>query len=393
MYMEKSMKHISSKQVLEISVIFFWASEYCHAPYFTPYLESLHISATVIGLIVGCYGLTQMLIRIPMGVLTDATGRYKTVIVSGLFFTTLSSFGLWLFDDIRLIFFFRMLAGVAAATWIATTVAYMSFYKTEDGVKATAVLNGLNSSGKLFAFVIGSLAARFINYRATLFLSFAVGMIGFIIVLFMEPIRMVCTPISMKNFIRCIKNKHTIIPAILASVNMMIMHGTVYSFTSTLAVQVGAGAFMLSALSIIFTLVQIFSVGFLKSDKVKNANFSTLLSVGFLLSSGYLVLLGFATNVYWILIGQVLVGIANALSNSLLMNECVRGVSPGEKTIAMGIYQAIFSIGMTIGPMYMGGAIETLGSKNGCCLMAALVAVVALLVRLFLFKTHGEQPA
>ena len=30
-----------SRQLLSITVIFFWASEYCHAPYFTPYLQQL----------------------------------------------------------------------------------------------------------------------------------------------------------------------------------------------------------------------------------------------------------------------------------------------------------------------------------------------------------------
>ena len=47
-----------SRQLLSLTIIFFWASEYCHAPYFTPYLETLGFAATVIGVITGISILT-----------------------------------------------------------------------------------------------------------------------------------------------------------------------------------------------------------------------------------------------------------------------------------------------------------------------------------------------
>lgn len=368
---------ISSKRIFEWAVIFFWASEYCHAPYFTPYLQSLQIGATMIGMIVGCYGATQLVIRIPLGLLTDAAGRYKPVIVAGLFFTTLSSFGLWLFHKVWLIFLFRICAGVAAATWVVMSVAYMSFYRTEDSVSATSVLNGLNSGGKLLAFLLGALTAQFAGYRATLFCSFAVGLIGLIVVLFMDEICVKPKPVSLQIFIRCLRNRSTVTAALLAGVNMMVMHSTVYSFTSTLAEQLGASAWMLSMLSVVFTLVQIFSVGFIKGTWMKRRGAAGKLAFGFVLSSLYLIVLALAKNIWVLLAGQIMAAVANALSNSLLMSECVRGVAPGEKTTAMGVYQAVYSIGMMAGPAYMGGAIEVLGAQTGCLIMAAFVAVVA----------------
>ena len=110
------MKPDHKRTLFEVAVVFFWASEYCHTPYFTPYLASLGLDATIIGLIVGCYGFTQMLVRIPLGIATDASSAYKAVTTGGLFFMTLSSFGLWLFTDVRLIFLFRVFAGIAASS-------------------------------------------------------------------------------------------------------------------------------------------------------------------------------------------------------------------------------------------------------------------------------------
>lgn len=44
---------------------FYWLSIYAYIPTFSPYIESLGASHKMIGLILGSYGFTQMLIRIP----------------------------------------------------------------------------------------------------------------------------------------------------------------------------------------------------------------------------------------------------------------------------------------------------------------------------------------
>ena len=380
------MLKINEKRLFEIAVVFFWASEYCHTPYFTPYLGQLGISATLIGLIVGAYGFTQMLIRIPLGMVTDATSGYKAVTVGGLFFTTLSSFGLWLFTDIYLIFIFRVFAGVAASAWIAMTVSYMSYFKEEDSVNATATLNGLNNCGKLLAFVLGAAAAQIWDYRSALLMSFLTGLIGLCLVPFTKKVETKRTPMSIRHLIGNLSNKRIMLPSLLAAVAMMIVHGTVFSFTSTLAESVGAGALMLSCLSMVFTIVQILSVGFIKSDFIKNGRRDIEVAIGFLLMSVYMLILAFAKNPWMILPGQVLAGFAFAMLNSLLMSECVKGVSAGEKTTAMGIYQAVYGIGMTVGPVYMGRIMDTLGNTAGCLMLSAFVALVALSVKCFLFR-------
>jgi len=380
---------INDKRLFEIAVVFFWASEYCHTPYFTPYLGQLGISSTLIGLIVGSYGFTQMLIRIPLGMATDATSGYKAVTIGGLFFTTLSSFGLWLFTNIYLIFIFRIFAGVAASAWIAMTVAYMSYYKEEDSVNATATLNALNSAGKLLAFILGAVAAQFWGYRAALFMSFLTGLIGLCLVPFTKKVEIRRTPLSLSHLAKSFTNKTILIPALLAAVAMMIVHGTVFSFTSSLAEELGAGALMLSLLSTVYTLVQMLCSGFIKSDFIKNGSRSAEIATGFLLMSGYLIVLAFAKNSWVILPGQIAIGFAFGLINSLLMSECVKGVPAGEKTTAMGIYQAVYGIGMTIGPVYMGRIMDTLGTTPGCLMLSAFVALVAVFVKCCLFKERS----
>jgi len=387
------MKKLTDRRLFEIAVIFFWASEYCHTPYFTPYLGSLGLDSALIGLIVGSYGFTQMLIRIPLGLATDATSGYKAVTVGGLFFTTLSSLGLWLFTDVRLIFLFRVFAGVAASAWIAMTVAYMSYFDESDSVSATAILNGLNSSGKLLAFVLGAGAAQFWGYRAALFASFLTGLIGLCLAPFTRRVELKRTPASLGSFFQCLKTKNTLKSSLLAAVVMMIVHGTVFSFTSTLAERLGAGALMLSALSIVYTLVQILCVGFIRSDLIKNGRRDRELACGFAAMSAYLVILAFAGSPWVIMLGQVVAGVAYALLNSLLMSACVQNIPAGEKATAMGIYQAVYGIGMTVGPVYMGRILSAQGARMGLLLFAGFVLAVGALVRFWLFRPAVDKAA
>ena len=142
-------------------MVFFWASEYCHAPYFTPYLEELGFSAEIIGIIVGMYGFTQIFAKIPLGVVTDAFSSYKATILFGTLCTTISSFGLMFATTFWPIVICRILAGLAASTWPAFTVLYNGYFRDDESVTAMANVHGFNNGGKLLAFTLGILTAMY----------------------------------------------------------------------------------------------------------------------------------------------------------------------------------------------------------------------------------------
>ncbi|MBQ3879560.1 MAG: MFS transporter, partial [Oscillospiraceae bacterium] len=54
-----------------VAVALFWFSQYVYTSYFTPYMSSLGIAASLAGTIVGAYGFTQLVLRIPFGVAAD----------------------------------------------------------------------------------------------------------------------------------------------------------------------------------------------------------------------------------------------------------------------------------------------------------------------------------
>ena len=366
----------TARRLLEVAVVFFWASEYCHAPYFTPYLHSLQIGSTLVGIIISCYGFTQMLVRIPLGIFTDTTGAYKKIITVGLFCTTASSLGLFLTTNFVGILLFRMLAGVAASTWIATTVVYMAMFSEAESVRASARLNALNNGGKLLAFVLGGAAATLLNYRITLFMSFAVGLVGLVVMPFVKVPAIRRTPLSLSRLGAVFTDKRILIPSLLMAVQQMILHSTVFSFTSNLAESRGAAAWMLSLLSAVFTAVQIFSARIIGGKRFQAIDRHAAILFGFALQFAYLAVLALAPGAWAILAGQVICAFGGAILASLLLAECVSHVSQGERSTVVGVYQAVYGLGMTIGPMLFGRWMDSGSPARACFLLLGLCAVL-----------------
>lgn len=372
---------------MEAVIVLFWASEYAHVPYFTPYLSTLELGASMVGLIVASYGFTQMVLRIPVGIATDVSGAYKAVITSGLFFTTVSSLILFLTTNVWLIFICRVLAGVASSTWIASTVAYMAYFSAKESVRATARLNALNNAGKLLAFVLGGVAAVLAGYRVTLFVSFAAGLMGLVLVLFIDKVEFTREPLSVGKVVRAILSPKVLLPSLLMALQQMVLHATVFSFTSNIATEAGASAAMLSVLSVAFTAVQIVAARFISSPLVRKSPRNRVLAAGFGSLALYLIVLGFSPNAWGILAGQVIAAVGFALLASLLLAECVRGVPAGERSTVVGTFQAVYGVGMTIGPALMGALIGRWSSRAGCVVFALIAVATSAVVLGFWRRT------
>ena len=80
---EKLKMTINKKQVVLLLVIttLLWFSQYTYIPNFSPYLLSLGASHKIAGIILGSYGFSQMILRIPLGIWADRIGKNKIFII------------------------------------------------------------------------------------------------------------------------------------------------------------------------------------------------------------------------------------------------------------------------------------------------------------------------
>ena len=118
----------SRKRLFYIVVMMYWFSMYTYVPILSPYVEHLGGSLFMIGLVIGSYGFTQLLVRIPLGIWSDRIGKRKVFIIAGIACAILSCLGMALTTNVWVVLGLRSLAGVAAASWVAFTVLFASYY-------------------------------------------------------------------------------------------------------------------------------------------------------------------------------------------------------------------------------------------------------------------------
>ena len=64
--------------------VVFWMSLYAYVPVLPTYARDVGAPLGMIGLIVGAYGLTQLILRIPIGVWSDRVARRKPFLIGGM---------------------------------------------------------------------------------------------------------------------------------------------------------------------------------------------------------------------------------------------------------------------------------------------------------------------
>lgn len=373
-----------SRQLLSLTIVFFWASEYCHAPYFTPYLQTLGFTASVIGLLSGMYGFTQMLIRIPLGIITDVTGCYKKTILMGTIFTTVSSFGLIFATHFITIFICRVLAGVAASSWLAFTILYTAYFEEDEHIEAVTNVNAFNSLGKFLAFILGMITASFWGYRAPLVCSFITGLLAVACASRLKPITLKRESFQASHVAATLSHPVVLFTSFFAIIMQLYLQGTVFSFTSSVAKDLGASPLEIGINTLLFTLVQILSAGVIGKKILKKLSPAQAVTIGFIGMTLSCLLVGFADNMFYLYLAQIVGGSSNLMVNSILTALIIKYIPQENQSTAMGLFQALYGIGMTAGPVMTG---SLAGNYNytvayvavaGLTLFAALMGPVLL---------------
>ena len=377
-----------SRLLLSTTIIFFWASEYCHMPYFTPYLQTLGFAASLIGFLTGIYGFTQMVVRIPLGIVTDVTGGYKKTILMGTVFTTLSSFGLIFATHFITIFICRMLAGIAASSWLAFTILYAAYYEADESVQAVTNVNAFNSAGKLLAFILGLTTATLWGYKIPLVCSFLTGIAAIFCAVQLKPITLKREPFQFRHVLAVFSNPAVLCASFFAIIMQAFLQGTVFSFTSTVAKELGASAFEIGLNTVLFTLVQILSAGFIGKKVLKWLKPYQAVTIGFLLMGLSCLFVAYGGHMMFLYAAQIIGGVSNLMANSVLMSLIIRFVPQENQSTAMGLFQALYGIGMTIGPVMTGQIASVSTSSLAYLVMGIMPLVTAALAPVMLRKMN-----
>ncbi len=155
-------------------------------PVFALYAEHLASATPVlIGMAIGIYGLTQAILQIPFGLLSDRIGR-KPVIVGGLLLFTLGSVIAATADDIWMIILGRAIQGSGA---IAAAIMALLADLTRDSqrTKSMALVGVTIGMSFTVALIAGPLFNAWIGVPGLFWITAALAIAGILILLLVVP--------------------------------------------------------------------------------------------------------------------------------------------------------------------------------------------------------------
>jgi MFS family permease len=155
-------------------------------PVFALYAEDLHgVTPFLVGVAIGAYGLTQAILQIPFGMISDRLGR-KPVIVVGLLIFALGSVVAAMAQSIEGVIIGRALQGSGAVAAAIMALA-ADLTREQNRTRIMAVIGMSIGFAFTLSLVLGPILDGWIGVPGIFWLTALLALLGVVIVIFLVP--------------------------------------------------------------------------------------------------------------------------------------------------------------------------------------------------------------
>jgi len=357
----------------------FWFAQYAYMPYVNPVLGHMGTTAFFMGLVSGAYGLTQFILRVPLGLGANKIGK-KRCVAAGCLLSATASFSMFFISHPAAYLIGRGLAGVASSTWVAFTILYSTYFPFEQSGASIIMLNVSNQTGRFFAFILAGAAVFMFGPGAAFALAGIFGVIAFTLALFAADHSTANKMVSLHDFIEVIKNPNLLLTSLYSIISQIIAFSTFQTFTSNHAVSIGMRMEQLSYVNLIVLIPAVVCGYLLSKYLLRRISTEALVAAGFLLLAVYCFATPLTVNARQLYMVSILAGMGLSFTLDIFLGQCVRDIPLDKRSAAMGFFQAAYSIGMTLGPVIMGWLTDIFSLKSGFTMMSAISLLAAVSV-------------
>lgn len=375
------------KNLVLVITVLFWFAQYVYVPFQTPYLLTMQVSSSMIGLIIGVYGFSQMALRMPIGIMADKNGRHKLFIIIGVASSALASiFRIVLAPDIGF-FIGNILSGLASAMWISFMVLFASYFSAQQMQKAMGLIIAGNNLGILSGFVVSTLLYNSFGMNFLCALSVASGIPAILLSLLIDEQKRDKASLPVKSLIKVYVDKRLIFFSILILVQQGVLMATCMSFTAQIAHEINASDIQIGMLSIVYIISAVLASYFAASNFAQRSGAKFWLPVILLVLAIYCFAVPNITSPNLLIAVQILAGLSTGIVFSFCASEAMKNVPAAKRSTAMGYFQAIYAIGMTAFPIVAGIIAQNSGSRVAFYI-EGIITVVATVATLVFYKIN-----
>lgn len=412
------------RRILFVVVILYWYALYVHVPIQTSHLYKLGVSAGAAGIIIGAYGFGQVLLRVPLGMHCDRSGRLFPYVLIGTAVGTLGAIFRLGVNSPRSFLVANILGGIAAAVWIAVLALFAQLFSQAELHRAMAYATTGHSTAMLTSSLSCAALVGRSGMRGVAAAEIVAGLLAF--VLAVVAYRVYCREVhaavtkvrpgggsnesgadGVENvapgsyggdsgadltygaFWRTVKNVRLWQFAMLAFVHQGLILSLVMSFVANQAQVIGADEKEIAAATFLYWAVTVLVNALAGRALMVKLGAKFWLPVSLVLAAIYCLLLLRITAVWQLFLLQIMGGIFGGTVLPFSMSESLAEIPRSHRGTALGVYQAILAGGMVLLPSLSGALIQRLGTVGGFCFLS-LAALAAAGYAYFI--THQWSP-
>lgn len=336
-----------------LATYFFWISLYLYVPVLPLHAQDLGANLQMVGIIIASYAIGQLLLRIPIGVGSDIIGR-KPFAVGALILSAAGAIWLALSPDPWSLFAARTLTGVAAAGWVAISVLFASYYPASNTSRAMAIIMSVNMLSLVTATFFGGIVADYFGNSSTFYGAAGIGLAGALLLLSApEPRIKAATRYSFSTVVNVLRTPLLLRVSAIAITLQFVTFSVNFGFLPIHAENLGASKSEIGYITTAGLLAAV--VGTAASAWVaKRWGPTTAVIVASLATLFSLVVMTITTDLVTLGTLQAFNGLGRGMMNTVLIGMALASAPVAIRATAMGSYQALYAIGMLLGPAASG---------------------------------------
>jgi MFS family permease len=333
-------------------------------------------SMTVVGFIIASYGFMQLLFRIPLGIWSDRTGRRKPFLHASLLMLAGSALGLAWSPTPEWMIAARALGGLAACSWVVWSVMYVGFFPKDRMTAAMSHLAVCSALGQMVSTYAGGWIADIYGWTTPFYIGAVLSGLS-ILVLMMVPdaVRSHGPKLTWTRIVSIGTTRSLLTVALISALGQYVTFITIFGFTPVYAADIGADRAQLGMMTLIGLAGQTVAAYASGVWCAPRWGMRPVLVVGFIIVGTGTVMIPYSETVLMLYLAQLVGGLGRGLISPILMTLAVQSIPPEERGTAMGVYQAVYAIGMFSGPA-LGGVLGDWIGLSGVFLSTGLVCVI-----------------